>query len=283
MHSLKRAISCKLLPSIILSFFSFSATAQTQIFFDDFESGDLSHTDNNFTWSNPTKTSVTTSNSKNGSHALLFDFGYKETAEQRFVLGKSYKSISIEYDLYIPDGKEPYGGIIYDQYNADGGPTNDKFLRLWDKNDYSGNPEKIGSSTSGDTNTGLANHYTEWNSGDGMNWQGHDTQKTGFITTADRGQWIHIKSYFKHATENNNDGVVKMYKNGELIYQRSTVNNYHPSGDHAWFQGYLLGSRSGTSPAGKRLYLLIDNFEIWDGESSTPKPPSDVSVTLMPN
>lgn len=239
--------------------------------------------ENGARWTASERAAVTDWNSKSGKYSLLFDHAYQRMAEQRFDLGRSYTSLTIKFDMYIPDGNESYGGLTYDRYNTDGSSSNNKFLRIWDSNPYSGNPEKIGASTSPSAANGIAQHYTEWNSGDGMNWQGQDTAKQGVITVQDKGQWVNFEAYYKHATASNDDGVVKFYKNGELLYERNTVNNYHAGGDHAWSQGYLLGARNGATPEGYSLYLLIDNVEIWAGESlkiSPPSPPQSLSTVL---
>ena len=237
------------------------------IFSDDFSSGDLSRSFNGFNWLVGTETTVSTLNPYSGTHSLMFDFQYLQMAEQRFNLGSLYNELTLQYMLYIPDGTETWGGIVYDHYNSDGGSQNNKFMRLWDTNTESGNLEKLGFSFGDSPSTGISSLYGEWNTGSGMNWQGNDTQEDNFITSSDLGNWIKIKVYVKHATSSNNDGVIRVYKDDVMVMERTTVNNYHASGDHAWMYGYLLGSQAGVLPqAGDHLYMFIDSIAIWNGE-----------------
>jgi len=87
-----------------------------------------------------------------------------------------------------------------------------------------------------------------------------------FINAADRGTWMKVKTYHKSATAANNDGVVKLYKNDVLLYSRTTVDNYDATGDHAFSNGYLLGSKSGAMSPGDRMYMFIADYTIWGGE-----------------
>ena len=244
---------------------SVAGTPATLIFSDDFASGDLSKTENGFIWGTPKSTSASTFNPKSGSHSLLFDFGFQAAAEQRFQLGAGYSELTLEWDQYFPDGTEGYGGLIYDNYNSDGSSSNDKFLRLWGT-DYA-SPEKVGASTTiGDG--AFRRQYAEWNDGGGMGWQGFDTTTDAFLSTAERGTWVKFKTYYKMASAANNDGVVRFYKNDVLLYERTTVDNYSAGSSHVWTDGYLLGSRNGGLPDGPdRMYILIDNFKVWDGEA----------------
>ena len=251
---------------------------QRLIFSDGFESGDMGHSENGFIWKTPKNTSVSSWNSKSGTQSLLFSFGYRDRAEQRFQLGAGYDELTLEWDQYFPDGTESYGGLPLDNYNSDGSSANDKFLRLWGT-DY-GSPEKVGSSTSPANSGSLRQQYAEWNAQPrGMGWQGFDTVADNFLSTTDRGSWVKFKTYYKHASAANNDGVVRFYKNDVLLYERTTVDNYDASGTHVWTEGYLLGARNGLLPAGEeRMYLFIDNLKIWAGEGPSVSLPSSPSA-----
>lgn len=75
-------------------------------FSDDFESGDISKTENGFTWS--TENYVGVASTPNGTLGLRFVFGpdalnEDTNREQRFHLGKDYSDLWIKYDLYVPE------------------------------------------------------------------------------------------------------------------------------------------------------------------------------------
>jgi len=245
---------------------SVASVSDTALFADDFSSGDLSYSANGFAWGGSDNVVVSTDNPRTGSHSLKFTHGTGSKAEQRFYMGALRSDITQEFYLYIPDGTETWGGITYEHYNEDGGGDNNKFMRLWDSSGYA-SAEKVGSSMGTSTETGLSSNYAEWDSGTGVTWQGFDTAEQNFINAADRGTWIKIKTYHKSATVANNDGIVKFYKNDVLLYSRTTVDNYHASGDHAWSDGYLLGSASGHFPAGELMHLFIDGYKLWEGEA----------------
>ena len=237
------------------------------LFEDDFSSGDLSKTQNGFIWLAPTNTSVVTTNPLSGSYSLMFDFAYLQTAEQRFNMGNLYSEITMLFDIYIPDGSEVWGGLIYEHYNSQGGASdNNKWWRLWDTNPESGNPEKVGGSTRAADVTGISKLEAEWNKGDGSGMTGRDSSDN-FINASDRGNWFNFKVYHKAATVADNDGIFKVYKNDNLIINRTDVDNYDAAGDHAWQFGYLLGSMGGALPDGPdHMYLFIDNFKLYSGE-----------------
>lgn len=74
-------------------------------FTDDFESGNLNKTENNFKWSD---NNVAIANTPNGSLGLKFRFsanGIEDDGwqEQRFHLGGNYSDLWIKYDLFIPN------------------------------------------------------------------------------------------------------------------------------------------------------------------------------------
>ena len=247
-----------------------NGTAAVLLFSDNFSSGDLSKTENGFIWGAPSNTSVSTLNPLSGTYSLLFDFQYTVAGEQRFDMGSLYNELTFEYEIYIPDGTESWGGLIYDHYNSEGGASdNNKWHRLWDTNTESGNDEKVGASTRASDTTGLSKLSAEWDDDTtGVTGQTPPSAYQDFITAADRGTWIKLKFYYKSATVANNDGVLKFYKDDVLIMSKTDVNNYHAGYDHAWQYGYLLGSQGGKLPmAGDHLYLFIDNFSLWSGEA----------------
>ena len=79
--------------------------AASYFFTDDFETGDLSKTENGFEWSS---TDYKTVETPNGTLGLKFKYGPDNLnedswQERRFSLGKDYSEFWLKYDLYLPE------------------------------------------------------------------------------------------------------------------------------------------------------------------------------------
>ena len=247
--------------------------ASSAFFEDGFESGDLSATQNGFQWLGGAFIQVSTNNPKTGSYSLQFNFQPADgdgdaIAEQRFDMGALYKEVEIEFDLYIPDGTEPWGSAAY-SHVADS-PSNNKFLRLWASDAGNTAPngynsvEKVGASLWADGDGG-STFIFDWNQGGGGVGP-KNTTIPGFISPSDRGTWINVRMYFKHATyydgssSTAGDGRVKLWKNDALLID-DPMDNFSATGagDHAWQHGYLLGYQN--SAQASELNLHIDNLK----------------------
>jgi len=254
------------------------------IFSDDFSSGDLSKTENGFTWTGGFRLSPSTENPRSGTHSLKARYqsiddpanGNTPSSwlERSFDLGAFYTSLVIEFDLYIPDGNEPWGGPRYVHRDSELSDNN-KLFRLWsndsDGNGYVDSQSKLGASTNLGAISGDSQVYLEGkpNSTDGTIREGF-TQKSGafnaFITDADRGQWMSLKFDMKMPTQfftdkTQSDGHYKMTKNGSTILEIQ-LNNFRTdtvSNSNAWKVGYLLGwANSGFVT---ETLLFVDNVK----------------------
>lgn len=90
---------------------------QEGVFFsDNFETGDISRTENGFTWSDNT---VEVASTPNGTSGLKFTYGPNELneyswKEQRFKLGNNYSDLWIKYDLFVPDNFDHRSPLKYE-------------------------------------------------------------------------------------------------------------------------------------------------------------------------
>jgi hypothetical protein len=247
------------------------------LFSDDFESGNLNHTENGVAWEGGAFTSVSTQNSNGGTRSLRFAFqgsgaGGEATAEQRFSFTTPLLELAIEFDLYYPDGGESYGGAAYVIREASG--NNNKFMRLWrgnksDGNDgYSSHYFKTGAENRPGGGGGIANIYPSYgvNGGGigprGSTGTGPTFTTNSFVASGDLGAWHHILFYSKCGTVSDG-GVIEIWKNGVLIGTVEDIDIY-PSGGSSQNGvdfGYLLGyANSGFT---SQTLLFIDNVKIY--------------------
>ncbi len=281
--------------------FAVQATASAQIIFqDDFESGDLSRTQNGAGWDSGAYTSVSSANPRTGSYSLEFNFagvpdGQDSWAEQRFNLGGNYPEVWVKYDLFIPSN--------YYQRNQGGSSSNNKlFVHLW-------TDTTNGVASYGGTD-GIAGGFEVWSSGDGFGnvsfhpirpEMGHimDVKRnTRGIEAADLGNWIEIVIQVRAGTTGSTafaqGGAVNVWKtsaNGttRLIYslEPTSVNLdawqqtisflSSPDGRNYFNRGYLLGWANSGFLQNTRLY--IDNVIFADTPLINLDPPSSPSPT----
>lgn len=246
------------------------------LFSDNFESGNLSHTENGISWATAGSVAVSTQNANGGTHSAKFTMAAGSTsgAELRFDLGKTYTEWQCTFDLYIPNGAESYGGAAYTHGTSN--PANNKFFRLWrgDKSDgndgYSSVYWRIGASTErGSTSGGMSQSDLQAEYGqngsvgpNGSNGTGPDAgSSANFIALADRGTWMSIDIYCKCATVANNNGVIRIKKNGATLINSTNLQFYPDSGNNGADFGYLLGFANSGFAAD--TFLFVDNVNMY--------------------
>ncbi len=265
--------------NFILLFIIFSSSSHGEVlFFDDFESGDLSKTTNDVAWTGGSYTSVQKTQAKNGAYALEFNFvggpdGADAWAEQRFTLGNYYRELWIQYDLYVPSN--------YYHRNQDNFSANNKsFIHLW-TDDYS-------------AVNGIGGGFEVWSDGTGVGNLafhpynpdiGHlpgDIPNAKGIETTDLGKWMNILIYIK-AGSDTEGAVVRLWKNNTLHYQllAQAGSNilFNASGNSQFNNGYLLGwANSGFAQTTK---MYIDNVTISSTPITTTAPPTPSAPVLL--
>lgn len=243
---------------LMLIFFVHAATADV-IAEDDFESGKLSPV-----WGSLTSASVVDlpKETKRDGRAMRFFFkGGNSTAdsfsEARFDLGREYLQLTIEFDMYVPTN--------YNHRRPGDNTNNNKFFRLWTKT-YD-DLEKVGASmlTEGGGSTIGSDYRKAVDKGQStavMN-------ESGFITAEDRGRWMAVRIDVKAATDKSL-GSIKIFKNGKLHLNDSTIKN-HVAGEQGYRYGYLLGwANSGFS---EDTIIYLDNVRFLDRIAARPLPP----------
>lgn len=247
-HAILGALLC----SPFLSVAPSNASAEV-IFSDNFGTGDLSYSESGFKWTNRTRVEVVPENAYTGTHAARFRYpGSPDPekdawAELRFDLGAWYPELWIQYHLFIPENYVHRGESW----------SNNKFLRVWGT-DYD-DLEKVGFSLfwNGEGGSDL---NSEWNTGTGIGTKVHRTGAgDGFITDADRGEWIEIKVQLIASGSEEQPGTIRLWKNDELVINHENmVKNYDPNAKHAYRYGYILGwANSGFT---ETTDLYVDNI-----------------------
>lgn len=243
---------------------------ESWLFTDGFESAGFTHTENGIAWSGiPTNAAVSADNPRIGTYSTKFTFtggasGTDANAQRNFDLGDLYGSATLEFDLYVPDGTEAWGGAAY-THRADS-PNNNKLLRLWSNNGVNSGTngynslEKVGLSLIAGT-AGASDLILEWiptGSGGTPGQQGAAVDD--FIAAADRGKWMAIRvEIIAESANAAGDGRFRVYKNGLMVADR-VLNNWQTAEMHAYQWGYLLGyANSGFAGT---TYLFIDNVKI---------------------
>lgn len=251
------------------------------IFFDSFTTNNFSRTYNGAAWGGAeggggnNEVSIVNNvysagNTSINTFAMLCQFGGNTnpaadaSAGRNFDLGALYDRLYIEFDMYVPAGTEPWGGAAYAHRNVS--PNNNKFLRLWQRSrsdpagdGYNSN-SKVGFSTL-NTSSGISNVISEWtNSGGGI---GSEGLPATLISSADRGNWMHIKMFAKAATPTTNGSLLLWKNNNLLIDSSNLVGNYSADEPIGYRYGYLLGyANSGFDSNTK---ILIDNVHFYTG------------------
>lgn len=254
-------------------------TCQAQIIFqDDFESGDLSKRQNNFSWASSRATTVSSDRAKSGSRSLKFTFeavpsGQDSFSEQRFELGGNYPELWVRYDLFVPSN--------YFHRNDPPSANNKGFLYLW-SGDY-GRPDGPGMGPNfwpNSDGTSFASHYV-W--GPGLD-KHYNHQMPKAIEAADRGKWIRIVAHYKYASSANNDGVAEIWKTRDGVTEKIlNIQNgaWYIPGQPGFNRGYLLGwANSGFA---EETTFYIDNItfstrSLLESDGPAPSPPRDVIV-----
>jgi hypothetical protein len=233
--------------------------SQGIIFSDDFSSGNFNHAVGDAYWNDTTSGIVIAASPTDaGNLAAKFSFNpVNVNRELRFDLGDLFTELWIKYDLFIPLNYFASFGI------SENG--NNKIIRLWG-NEY-GDWDKVGFSTyvkfPGQTHT-----YAQ------VDWDFTNTGAIGafgpiapdFIEQADAGTWMTIKIHAKAATLSAN-GTFNVWKNGvKVLDTTSIIDNYWPSGTHAYRYGYLMGWANSSIAQTTDFY--IDNVIIGTTEAA---------------
>lgn len=269
----------------------FSLHAQ-QLFFDDFEGGAMTRTENGVKWGGGAYTSIVSNFGRSGTRSLRFAFqaGDNSWAEQRFNLGKDYTDVTIEWYAYYPSGSDGMGPKFVHKNNASQGDNN-KLIRLWKGNasdgtdGYSSFYVKVGASSdlssSGSGNESVYGEYGTNGKGigpGGSTGAGPVGKADPLITDAYRGRWVPFKYRVKTASSANNDGLMELWRDGVLLFRNSQMPIYPSGGTGNGFNiGYLLGwANSGFA---QTTYVYIDDVRISSGATTQKTPNSPTSVT----
>ena len=243
-----------------LFFFPPVFTYAANLFQDGFETGNLSHSENNIHWGDSANTSVSSTIKATGAYSLAFPFnggslGSDAWAEQRIELNQPYTELWVKYDLYIPSNYN---------HRVDS-PSNNKFFALY-RNPYTTPGFQVNLSTepNGTGGSDLEIHYYKSGSE-----QSPLSVTSNIITSSDYGKWMNLIMHFKAPTgSSSNDGVVELWENGTLSFSRKDMASWGGSGQNYFDAAYILGwSNSGFS---QTTTLYVDNVVL----STTPLTPS---------
>lgn len=269
------------------------AAAAEPLFFDSFESGDMSATNEaGFSWGGNNRTSIVTEEAAvynnreiynvpdgspdwepfKGEHHLRFRFGPgRFMSEQRFKLGRHYRDIWIAYWIRVPT-------------NFKHGDANNKFLSVWPES-YD-RPGTVTWQTRPDENGGAKLVYQDG---------GVTSGETGWVPFIshpdDQGRWMHVVARVKSASgPDTNDGIIQLFRrwDGETIYskihEKTNADTWDDSSSEQGIsQGYIMGWAN--DPYDQNTEWFIDEFSIYNSnpieeftsnisDENRPNPPS---------
>lgn len=240
-------------------------------FYDNFESGDLSHTESGFGWNGTSsgpapdgKPVVSTDIARSGSHSVKFTFGAGGAgddawSELRYILGRNMTDVYIQWYQYFPNGTEGLGPKWVHRQDY---PDNNKFLKLW-ADSYTSYTVTTGVSTRSKSN-GDSVIYTDYgtNQTGGVGQFGAAQDSVG-IDDSRRGRWVKFQWHIKAATSANNDGVIQMWVDDQLVLSNTNLPLYPSGGVGNYFRnGYIMGwANSGFS---QTSVTYIDDVTISD-------------------
>ena len=215
-----------------------TSTVNAQILFQDgFESGDLTHTQNNIRWApEGVRASISTTQVRSGTRSFQFSFEgvpneQDSFSEHRILLTPRYTDLWIMYDLYVPAN-------YYHRTQSDS--ANNKFFAIF-RDPYTSPGFQVNFSTTpnGSGGSNINVHYY-----DNGAEQGYLSPASGqnFITSSDAGRWHNIIMHFKVPTgQDTNDGVMQLWKNGSEIINITDLASWGGSGMNYFDQAYVLG------------------------------------------
>ena len=226
------------------------------LFFDDFEAGDLSKTENNIYYGASTSTEVSSEMKKDGTYSLKFSYsgvpgGEDSFAEQRMSYPNT-EELWIKYDLYIPANY---------YHRKESGASNNKFLAVY-KNEYTQPGFQVNWSLSPNETGGSNLTLHRYRNGEE---QSTISPSGGigdnFLTENDHGKWINITARVKApGSEGATDGIMQMWKDGILVCDETELDMFGGVGENFMNELYLLGwSNSGFT---ENTNFYIDNLRL---------------------
>ena len=206
-------------------------------------------------------------------HSLRFHYkAGEEWTEQWFGLNKQLTDIWIGYWLRVPTNFS---------YGTSPTRSNNKFFALWmDGYSSKGAGSTVWLGMEPHNTTGATLGFT-FSTGNNRVAEGF-RQHTPFISTADRGRWMHIILHVKaESTEGANDGIIQTYrrwKNEEgytKLHETLDAPLRIPDSVAGFNEGYILGWAN--RPYDVDTEWLLDNFttsttSLLTNRPSRPKP-----------
>ncbi len=280
----KTRLSLFLILTALLHIAPVSVSA-AELFSDSFESADVLKTNaNGFSWAtNSVKVSLVTSTHevwsgassinrtkdnaldfpggnwvpKSGDYSMRYRYPAGEAwSEQRFDLGVPERDIWISYWVRVP---------VNFSYGPSGSPN--KFFSLW-SDGYSSKGEGstvwLGFHRKNVADATIGFAYSDG----GYKTSNAYTQNVAFITTADRGRWMHMVMHYRNESDPGvSDGLAETYRrwDGETNY---TKLHYVPNlplrvsagGPNGFKAGYILGWANAAYT--QDTEWLLDDFSV---------------------
>lgn len=267
-----RGLSFRLLAIVMLVTVGFANCVFAAQFSDGFEDGFLNKTaQNGFQWIDSQSTVVSSAVASSGSYSLAFNFssvplGQDSFAEQRIAMPRS-SVYWFKYKLFIPTN----------YFHRQDDYANNKFLAVYQAPYLKVNPGfQVNFSLQPNGSGGSDMEIHHYNGGIEGPVQ---LVYRNFIVDADKGKWMQLVAEVKVPTSaTSNDGVMKMWKNNQLIVNVTNLPSWGGANGNYIDQAYFLGwSNSGFS---QDTTLYIDDVTVSDSSlnGATPNPPRDVTV-----
>lgn len=259
-----------------------NATAAT--FSDGYESGDFSHSQDGITFGGTAgdiRPVVSKEKAKNGNYSVKFTFKgdpnstFGTGSKLQYNLNDYYRDVWVQFDVFFPSNWAPR--------DQDAKAHNKGPIMVWSDNGWHDELKSF-SSYEAWNDTGWPTGTVSYNRGgsrghryptlNGKYFQYPDPEK-------DLGRWINIVARIKFATtEDSNDGIFQIWKDGVLGLNITNANNYLKNGKPGANYLYIFG------PADMGFfvdtYIYLDNLVITNkpivvtGENAPPTPPTSI-------
>jgi uncharacterized protein YjdB len=240
------------------------------LFYDGFESGDLSHTENGVSWTGSVGV-VKGEHAFSGAHAQRHRYGpdpvtgQPRWSEQRFRLapaaGAGYSEVWVEFMIRWPDN------FVHEPKL----PSNNKLFAIW--SEHYNDPDKTGISVIFNyekvaQNT-LGSHINIHATSDGynLNPNQHVVRHDNIVSASGHnGQWLRFRIHIRAASGPGvKDGLFRLWRDNTLVAELTDWPLYRTGGHNYFRNGYVMGWANSASSLGfaETTDFYLDDFKVF--------------------
>ncbi len=220
---------------------------------------------------------VTNAVAHTGTQSLRFRYNGGANAEQRFS-HPAETHYWVQFYIYYPDGKNGLGASFWQPTAAQhgGSNTNNKFWTVWPENYNEGvpggkpsvmfqtwsSPSVPGGTRIDSARTDPSSNHMDYGPPN-LPTQLNANPFINVTNDKDLGKWTQVRIEIKVADMWQNNGIVRLWKNGKLLFQSTTDPLYDAfNSSHNYLRlGYLLGWANDQYANNTNIY--VDDFSFY--------------------